>query len=137
MILFGCWAPSEQAFWDSWIAAGICTAPHVFAAGYQEIQTTAGAWDGVVTRDGVAVPGWHCNCRVWGNLEAQFTAGLAQTDANGNLKPLFERTHAAQIFGLTQEPANSETGFPAGYRNTTGVTYADVRDFSSPSNVWA
>lgn len=129
-ILFGVWAPSEQAFWDSWIARGICTEPLVYAPGYEYIETTH-TWDGIVYRDGAPVPGWHTNVRVSGPLEAQFTAGLPQTGT------IWERTHAATVFGLTLQEADPETGFPAGMRSAAGVTYADASAFSSPSNVWA
>lgn len=83
------------------------------------------------------VPGWHCNARVFGSLEQQFIYGLNQTDANGNLLDIFDRTWAAEVFQLSEQPEDPETGFPAGYRNNTGVTYTDSRNFSSPSNVWA
>ena len=51
--------------------------------------------------------------------------------------PLFERTRAAQVFGLSPQAADPVTLFPAGYRNSTGVTYCDVAEFKTPSNVWA
>lgn len=138
MIQFGVWARSEQAFWDTWIAAGICESPGVYRPGYAGcIDTTAGAWDGTVYKQGSAVAGWHCNVRVSGPLYEQFTAGLAQTDADGNLLSVWSRTHAAAVFGLTNQAADAATGFPAGMRSASGVTYADANAFSSPSNVWA
>lgn len=131
-IQFGVHSPDEATFWATWIAAGIATEPHRLAPSYAEcIQTTADSWDGIVTRDGVAVPGWHCNVRVFGALAVMFTAGCP---AEGSI---WERTHAAEAFQLTPQSADPETGFPAGMRSATGVVYADVADFSSPSNVWA
>lgn len=132
MICFGVWAPSQSVFWESWIAAGIATAPNRIAPQFDAwMQTTAGSWDGIVSRDGVAVPGWHCNVRVWGAVEQQFIAGLPQTGS------LWERTHAALVFNLSDQAADPVTGFPAGMRSPHGVVYADAEDFSSPSNVWA
>lgn len=131
-IQFGCWAPDEATFWNTWVAAGIATKPNVLAPGYDNcIQTTADSWHGIVTRDGVAVPGWHCNVRVFGALAAQFTAGCPPDGS------IWERTRAADVFGLTYHDADAETGFPAGMRTATGVIYADASDFRSPSNVWA
>lgn len=132
MIHFGVWAPDQETFWQSWIDAGICTAPGEYAPGYAGmIDTTWPSWDGVVVKNGVPVAGWHTNVRVWGALEVQFTHGLAQTGS------IWERTHAAQVFGLTPEEADPVTGFPAGMRSPTGVVYADASAFTSPANVWA
>jgi hypothetical protein len=130
MITFGVWAPSEAVFWQAWIDRGICTAPGVFAPQYAGIETTH-SWDGIVTRNGAPVPGWHTNVRLSGALEAQFTAGKPQEGT------IWERTHAAVVFGLTLQEADPETGFPAGMRSAAGVVYADPSAFSSPSNVWA
>jgi hypothetical protein len=148
MIMFGVWAPSEAVFWDSWQAAGIVDAERRLQPGYTEMQI-ATSWPGIVVKtpavmDGmtvvtpaVLIPGWHTNVRVFGSLAQQFTAGLPQTDAQGKLLPLFTRTRAAQVFGLTPQAADPVTLFPAGYRNLTGVTYCDVAEFKTPSNVWA
>lgn len=149
MIEFSIWSPDEATFWQSWIDAGICSAPREFTAAYPGIsisdQTSQGWTPTRATGqivDGVPVmaqvPGWHANVRITHPaMVAQFTAGLTQVDADGNLLPLFERTHAASVFGLVEQPADPVTGFPHGYRNTTGVTYCDPRDISSPSNEWA
>ena len=145
MIHFGVWASSEAVFWDSWINAGIATAPYVLAPQYAPfIQTTAGSWHGIIVKtpavlDGngveitpaVMVPGWHCNVRVFGALEASFKAGCPTEGT------IWERTHAAQAFGLSLQPADPETGFPAGMRSPSGVVYADASAFTSPSNLWA
>lgn len=148
MINFGVWAPSEQVFWDSWQAAGIVDEERRLKPGYTEMQL-ATSWPGIVVKtpavmDGmkivtpaVLVPGWHANVRVYGALAQEFTYTLPQTDADGNLLPLFQRTWAAEVFGLTDQPANKDTKFPAGMQDKNGVTYCDVADFKSPSNVWA
>ena len=36
-----------------------------------------------------------------------------------------------------ERPADPETGFPAGMRNSAGVTYADAKDIRTPTNIWA
>ena len=142
MINFGVRAPSRDIFEATWKAAGIMNADGSLAPGYAEcIQTTAGSWHGIITRQTGTdaegqpilepVPGWHCNVRVFGALAVMFTAGCP---AEGSI---WERTHAAEAFQLTLQPADPETGFPAGMRSATGVVYADVADFTSPSNVWA
>lgn len=148
---FAVWAPDEATFWSGWIAAGIVDADHnptaEYRSGFVISDQTSQGWrpTGHMIDDGMGnmvpemepVPGWHANVRVYGDLAAEMTYGLAQTDADGNLLDVFDRTWATHIFSLTQQPADPVTGFPAGYRNSDGVTYCDVRDLSSPSNVWA
>jgi hypothetical protein len=149
MIHFGVWAPDEATFWQSWRDAGIVDENRNFLPEYSNgIQLTT-SWGGQVVKtpavmDGmtvvtpaVMVPGWHINARVFGTLAQQFIYGLKQTDEDGHLLDIFDRTWAAEVFQLTEQPANAVTGFPAGWRNTSGVTYTDARNFSSPSNVWA
>lgn len=149
-ISFAVWAPDEATFWAGWIAAGIVDAEHRPTAEYRNgfviSDQTSQGWrptrsTGEVDGDGnpifESVPGWHANVRVYGDLAAEMTYGLNQTDENGNLLDVFDRTWATHIFSLTQQPADPVTGFPAGYRNTDGVTYCDVRDLKYPSNVWA
>lgn len=136
MILFDVWAPSAQVFWQSWIDAGICSAPGVYRAPYAGcVETTADnpltAWPGIVFREGVAVPGWHVNVRVGGVIEASFRAGCPDVGT------IWETTHAAEAFSLTRQAADPVTGFPAGMRSSSGVVYADAAAFSTPSNVWA
>ena len=152
---FGVWAPDEATFWQSWITAGIATGPHAFTseyAGKLQLSTqTQQGWTptratgnmitdpfGNLVPERLPVAGWHANVRVFDPVTIQqFTWGLAQTDAQDNLLPLFDRTWASHVFQLTEQPADPATGFPAGMRNSSGVTYADPRDFSSPTNVWA
>lgn len=147
---FAVWAPDEATFWAGWIAAGIVDADHNPTAEYRNgfviSDQTSQGWvptrpTGAVDDDGnpimEPVPGWHANVRVYGDLAAEMTYGLAQTDADGNVLDVFDRTWATNIFSLTEQPSDPVTGFPAGFRNTSGVTYCDVRDLSSPSNVWA
>jgi len=132
MIEFGLWAPSREAVIQSWVAAGILDVNGIPTPDYSGVQMTD-SWPGII--DGVA--GYHCNVRVSGPLVAEMTYGLPQHDAGGNLLDVFDRTWAAQIFQLTAQPADPVTGFPAGMRNSAGVTYCDIRDIVTPSCVWA
>lgn len=137
-IPFALWSPDEDVFWNSWIIAGICTEPHVYTPEYPGIfmsdQTSQG-W--IPKKNGEIVLGWHANVYISGPLVEQFTYGLPQFDQDGNLLPLFDRTWAAEVFRLTEQPADPVTGFPAGFRNADGVTYCDIRDLKSPTNVRA
>lgn len=150
MILeFGIWSPDEMTFWQSWITAGICTAPCEWTPEYSDlIQLTdwhSGRIPIPATHDeegNVVTPaslkaGWFANCRVSRSLALEFTHGREQYDAEGNLLDIFDRTWAAEVFGLSEQPANLETGFPAGWRNSLGVTYTDMRNILTPYNVWA
>lgn len=132
-------SPDEATFWASWIKAGICSEPREFTPEYPGIlisdQTSQG-WTPM--KNGTPVSGWHANIRITDQgLIDRFTADLAQVDADGNLLPLFERTHAAAFFGLTNQPADPISGFPAGMRSTDGITYTDPSEFKSATNTWA
>ena len=132
-IHFGVWAPDQETFWNSWIVAGICSAPYEFTSEYPGIEVTS-SWPGII--DGV--DGWHANVKVTEPLVSEMTYGLNQHDANDNLLSIWDRTWAAQIFNLTETDIDPVTGFPTGYRNnTSGVKYCDPSEFKSPSNVWA
>jgi hypothetical protein len=142
-ITFAVHAPDAETFWASWITAGIALSPHVYAPGYTDHIEVRDWGSGTITTttivDGepvtVTKPGWFCNCRVTGSLVAEMVQGLAQTDENGNLLSVFDRTWAPQIFSLTEQPADPESGFPAGYRNSTGIHYADMKDIATPYEV--
>lgn len=133
---------------------GAYITPIEYEDAYQGISTTADTWNGQVVKvqavldvDGtlitpaVMVSGWHCNVIVYGEhlidptLQGSLTYGLDQHDEDGNLKSIWDRTWADLVFSLTEQAADPSTGFPAGYRNATGVTYCDPAEFSSPSNI--
>lgn len=138
-IQFAVRAPDAATFWSSWIAGGICAAPYQWTAEYPGIQisdTEGQGWQATKS-DGTVTPGFYANVRISGPLVEQFTYGLSQTDSEGNLLNLFDRTWAAEVFGLTMQPADPVSGFPTGMRNVAGVTYVDIREIKSPSNVWA
>lgn len=137
MIQFGVWAPNEQVFWDTWKDAGIVSAPYEYLAPYAGgIETNSNAWDGVVYKNGSPVPGWHTNVRVYGALEDFARAGKPQIDSEGNPLGIWLSTRASELFSLTFQEADPVSGFPEGMRSSSGVTYADSRDFSSPSNIF-
>ena len=153
---FGIRSPDGEAvFWQSWVTAGIALEPYKLAPGYTGMNISTQSQQGwTPTRltgnmitdamgnlvpERVPVVGWHANVRVHDPVTiAQFTWGLDQHDANGVLKSIWDRTYAVMVFNLEWKDADPVTGFPAGYRNVqTGVTYADPRAFSSPTNTWA
>lgn len=136
IITFTIWAVDEATFKQRWIDAGILEdAPgYVFRPAYPGVEITATqGWSGVI--DGI--PGWHCNARVEGALAEAMTAGLPQTDQDGNPLGLFERTWAAYIFGLTErQEIDPETGFPYGATTEDGaLRYGDPADLATPANV--
>lgn len=151
-IQFAVWSPDEETFWQSWINAGIIEidedGKRQFTSEYPGIEVsdqTMQGWvpqrpTGATDEDGHPimgpVPGWHCNVQVTGPLVDEMTYGLDQRDEDGNEKSVFDRTWATNIFALTYRDADPQTGFPSGYRNNTGVCYADSKDLSSASNVW-
>lgn len=153
MISFGIWATDEATFWQSWIAAGIALAPNVIAPEYRELQLstqTQQGWSpmrptGATDERGNPVmepaPGFHANARVLpgSRLYAEFTYGLAQTNPDGTLKSIWDRTWATHVFNLEYAEADPDTGFKAGHRSVTypTVRYADSALWASPANVIA
>jgi hypothetical protein len=138
MIEFAVWAPDRDTFWNSWIKAGICSAPSEYLPPYRNCVTTMDeAWDGTVFKNGELVPGWHTNVRVMGELEEQMRAGMPQCDAEGNPLSIWESTGAIEAFRLEWKDKDEVTGFPRGYRSTDGVVYADIKDIKSPSIMFA
>lgn len=137
VIDFAVWAPDEATFWASWVTAGIVTAPHTYTSEYPGVEVTSQSAHGWIPPDanGDPITGWHANVRVTGPLVAEMTYGIDQHD-EGALKNVFDRTWATLIFQLEWREADATTGFPAGYRNATGVWYCDPRDFKSPTNTW-
>ncbi len=128
-------ANGEDALRAKWIEAGIIAdAPgYQFTPAYDVEITATQGWSGII--DGI--PGWHANAIARGHTAEAMTQGLAQTDAQGNLLPLMQRTWAAYVFGLLETQAiDVESGFP--FEATTadgGIQYGDPSALSSPSNV--
>ena len=153
IISFTIRATDEATFRQRWITAGILKdeAGYVFQPNYPGVELTAAqGWSGQIVRTPATldengnivtpaemVPGWHCNARVTGPLAEAMTAGLAQVDAEGNLLPLFDRTWAAYIFGLTEVQAiDPASGFPYGAKTADdAVQYGDPSQLATPANV--
>jgi hypothetical protein len=136
MIRFTIWATSEEVFRQRWIDAGILEDQpgYVFRPAYPGVEITANqGWSGIIA----GIPGWHANAYVTGPLEEAMTAGLPQTDEQGDPLPLFSRTWAAYIFGLTEVQAiDPATGFPYGATTEDeALRYGDPADLKSPANV--
>lgn len=134
-IRFTIHAPSEAAVRAKWAEAGILVSADgwEFAPAYDiEITATQG-WSGEIE----GVPGWHANAYARGVTYDAMTEGLAQTDAEGNLLPLMQRTWAAYVFGLVETAAiDPESGFPFQATTAAGdIQYGDPADLVSPSNV--
>lgn len=147
-IRFAVWAPDEATFWASWQQAGIVDAERnvmpEYRNGFAISDQTSQGWTptldtGQVDGDGnpimEPVPGWHANVIVYSPLAAEMMYGLNQTDEDGDLLDVFDRTWATHIFQLTYQDADPVTKFPAGYRSSQGVTYCDARDIKTPTNV--
>jgi hypothetical protein len=143
IIEFAVWAPNEEVFRQSWIDANILKneSGYNFTPEYSGIEITATqGWDGKIIKidseeNITIIDGWHCNVRVTGQLVTEMTNGLQQYNEDGSLIDLFDRTWAKEIFSLIFKEKDEITKFPAGYRNTTGVTYCDINDINTPSCV--
>lgn len=150
-ITFCVWSPDKDTFWQSWIAAGICSSPNVFTDEYSDSIEIFTSWNGVVISTqavtdnegniitpAVVIDGWHTNVRVSGQIEKEMTHGLNQYDQDGNLLSVWDRTWAAQVFSLTEVGTDPITKFPTGYRSDRfGVRYCDFADLKTPSLVIA
>lgn len=135
MITFALRSPSRDVFIQSWQNAGILDAGEALTPAYaNDVQIDE---IGTIEKNGTPIAGWHCNVRVFGATEQAMTAGLPQVAEDGSPIPLFERTRAALVFGLTQRDADPVTGFPAGMRDVANISYCDLSDINTPSRVWA
>lgn len=91
---------------------------------------------GEMVTPAVMVEGHHVNLRAYGPMERMLTAGLPQTDANGNPLGLFERTHLLQLIpGLSFVPI-TEQGVPQGYQGPNGVRLFDPAVVKTPSRIF-
>jgi hypothetical protein len=81
-------------------------------------------------------PGHHVNLRFHEPLADYLTEGLAQTDAEGNLLPLFERTRLLELFpGANWDTLTGPA--PPGYIGPQGVKLFDPALVVSRTRVWA
>lgn len=96
--------------------------------------------DGVEVTPAVIITGWHVNVRYYGDAAEALTQGLVQTDGNGTLLPLFERTRILQLVSQRTGEAMtwnaSEPPLPAGYVNGDGVRLFDPAAIATPARVW-
>jgi hypothetical protein len=80
------------------------------------------------------VQGFSSNIRVSGQKALEQIAGLPQTDAQGNLLPLRDRTRLGQTFqvdGVEWDGEKGATGLSDG-----GVTFIDPESIASQQRVW-
>jgi len=130
-ITFAVHAPDAETFWNSWITAGICTAPHEYTENYRDHIEVRDWGSGQI--DGKA--GWFANVRVTGGLVAEFTYQLPQVGEDGSPLSIWDRTWATHVFQLTYRDRDEATGFPAGYASSQGVAYTDMADIATPYEV--
>lgn len=92
--------------------------------------------DGTVLTPAIVVEGHHVNLLAYGDIESMLTAGLPQTDAEGNLLDIFQRTRLLTLIpGLTWDSI-SEVGEPPGYIGMNGVKLYDRSAVTHRSRVW-
>lgn len=125
------WAPDRQSFIDGMVANGFAT---LDAEGNP-------VWHPETQVDEVGpigeVGGHHVNLRGFGQLEAQLTVGLPQTNEDGSLKSVFERTHIlTMVPDVVWDPV-TEDGVPAGFVGPHGVRLYDPASVANPRRVWA
>ena len=120
-------------------ASNLIPAPGVQMDEIGPIQKTPAVIDaeGNIITPPVMIDGHHVNFRVYGDLAAMLTDGLPQTDAEGNLLGLFERTHILDLIPGLAWQAITEDGVPEGYEGPNQVRLFDPTTVSSRSRVWA
>lgn len=97
--------------------------------------------DGNIVTPAVVIAGHHVNVRFAGESADALTDGLPQTDGDGNLLSLFERTHILDMVSqrtgqpMTWEPLALD-GVPPGYVNAAGVRLFDPAVINSRARVW-
>lgn len=96
-----------------------------------------------VTTPAVLFPGYYVNVRYYGDSEAALIGDLPQTDSEGNLLDLFDRTHLLDLayqraqITLTWS-AFSNDPLPPGYMDIlTTVKLYDPAMVPNRSRVWA
>ncbi len=81
------------------------------------------------------VQGFSFNFRVSGDLEQAQIAGLPQTDAEGNLLPLRQRTKFGQMMDHVGVPWTGVNGITTGVSHA-GVTFIDPESIASRQRLW-
>ena len=91
--------------------------------------------DEVVTPS-VIVTGHHVNLLAHGAIAEMLTAGLPQTDEEGNRLGLFHRTHLLSLIPGLEWEEISQAGEPAGYVGPNGVKLFDPATVNTRRRVW-
>lgn len=141
------WAPDREAFVAGMLANGLMqeTADGLIPTAdvsIDEVGTIVSAHavydeEGVELSPAVLIPGWHANLRAYGDFAAQVTYGLDQTDPEGNLLSIFDRTYLLYLVPGLEWQELSTDGVPSGYVGPNGVKLFDPRAVSTPRRVWA
>ena len=86
--------------------------------------------------NGQLIAGHHVNFRCYGAIEKLLTDGLPQTDKDGKLLPLFERTRILSLIPGIKFEAISKKGEPQGYIGPNGVKLYDPATVNHPLQVF-
>ena len=141
------WAPSRDAFIAGMLANnlmvqtedGPVAGPDI---SIDEIGPVVGApavydEDGEEVTPAVMVDGYHVNLRAYGQFALQVTHQLPQTDAEGNLLSIFDRTWLLNLVNDLSWSQLSGDGVPAGWVGPNGVKLFDPSAVTTPRRVWA
>lgn len=91
---------------------------------------------GVIEAPAEIAPGYHANVMITGEVEQVLTAGLPQHDADGELLPLFQRTHLYRMIPNMAESHVSLAGEPEGYVGSIGVKMFDPALVTNRRREW-
>lgn len=131
------WTPDKQTLMDGLAAYSFWPHREVQISHIGPVPKTTGTDSETGEPIITLVEGHHANLRCFGSLAEWFTEGKPQTDTEGNLLSIFERTKILDIIeGLEFTQIPSE-GVPAGYRGPNGVVLIDPASVKTPYNVWA
>lgn len=89
-----------------------------------------------VVTPAVVVPGHHANLLAFGAMADMLTAGLPQTNEDGELLSVFERTRILSLIPRLEWQAISQAGEPAGYIGPNGVKLYDPAAVNTRRRVW-
>lgn len=84
----------------------------------------------------VMIDGHHVNFRVYGELAKMLTHGLPQTDYDGTLLPLFQRTRILTLIPNLVWVPITEEGVPEGYEGPNQVRLFDPALVANRARVW-
>lgn len=92
--------------------------------------------EGNVVTPAVIVPGHHVNLLAHGAMADLLTAGLPQTDEQGEPLSLFVRTRLLSLIPGLEWEEISQAGEPAGYVGLHGVKLYDPAAVNQRRRVW-